>query len=72
VFLLPRGVVPLPLGALPQPGDVIGAAPPGDAPGAAPGTVAAPPLPQIRVASYADDFLAALSHKQSTLNGHGR
>src|SRR5260221_79061 len=28
VFLLPRGAVPLPMGALPQPGDVIGGQPP--------------------------------------------
>jgi len=28
VFLLPRGAVPLPMGALPQAGDVIGAQPP--------------------------------------------
>ena len=72
VFLLPRGSVPLPMGALPQPGDVIGAQPPGDAPAAAPGTAGAPPLPSIRVASYADDFLASLGHKQLThANGNG-
>jgi HK97 family phage portal protein len=78
VFLLPRGVVPLPQGAVPVAGDVIGAAPPGEQPGQpAPGDQpgqppGAPPLPQVRVASYAGDFLAGLSHKNSALNGRGR
>jgi predicted ABC-type ATPase len=75
VFLLPRGSVPLPVGALPQAGDVIGAQPPGDTPlGDAPGAPPTPPpLPQIRVASYADDFLASLGHKQlAHVNGTGR
>src|SRR6266568_2860602 len=81
VFLLSRGVVPLPQGAVLQPGDEIGAQPPGDIPpvipaGDAPGNPpAAPPLPQIRVASYADEFLADLARKRpdlSRVNGHGR
>ncbi len=81
VFLLSRGVVPLPQGAVLQPGDVVGAQPPGDIPpvipaGDAPGNPpAAPPLPQIRVASYADEFLADLARKRpdlSRVNGHGR
>jgi HK97 family phage portal protein len=70
VFLLPRGSVPLPMGALPQAGDVIGAQPPGEQPGMAP---PAPPTPQVRVASYADDFLASLGRKRlEHVNGHGR
>jgi HK97 family phage portal protein len=71
VFLLPRGAVPLPAGALPAPGDVIGAQPPGDQPGLQP---APPPLPQVQVASYADEFLADLARKRTVthVNGHGR
>jgi HK97 family phage portal protein len=72
VFLLPRGSVPLPMGALPQAGDVIGAQPPGAQPGTEPPP---PPTPQVRVASYADEFLADLARKRPELarvNGHGR
>jgi len=87
VFLLPRGSVPLPAGAVPQPGDVIGLQPPGEQPSAVPPgdqpgrPPSAPPLPQLRVASprdYADEFLARLpgKRKQTTdlarVNGHGR
>jgi hypothetical protein len=80
VFLLPRGSVPLPAGAVPLPGDVIGLQPPGDQPPAAvppgdqPGRPpSAPPLPELRVASYADEFLAGLARKQLTrVNGHAR
>jgi len=45
---------------------VIGAQPPGEQPGMAP---APPPVPQLRVASYADEFLAGLT--RPVLNGHG-
>jgi HK97 family phage portal protein len=75
VFLLPRGAVPLPMGALPQAGDVIGLQPPGVAPGTPPPgdqpgqPPSAPPLPQIRVASYADEFLAR--KRLTAVNGHG-
>lgn len=70
VFLLPRGAVPLPAGAVPQPGDVIGAQPPGEQPGLQP---PAPPEPQVRVASYADQFLDDLSRKRvAHVNGHSR
>jgi HK97 family phage portal protein len=79
VFLLQRGVVPLPQGATLQPGDVVGAQPPGDVPPSAippqdqPGQLSpAPPLPQIRVASYADEFLDQLARKRvAAVNGHG-
>ncbi len=78
VFLLPRGSVPLPKGAAPEPGDVVGLQPPGGAPdvappGDAPNTPpAAPPLPQVRVASYADQFLDDLSRKRlAHANGRG-
>jgi HK97 family phage portal protein len=70
VFLLQRGVVPLPAEAIPQPGDVIGAQPPGDPVGGQPGGVAPPPLPEIRVASYADEFLAR--RQLTAVNGHRR
>jgi HK97 family phage portal protein len=70
VSCCPRGSVPLPMGALPQAGDVIGAQPPGEQPGLAP---PAPPTPQVRVASYADEFLASLGRKRlQHVNGHGR
>jgi len=78
VFLLPRGAVPLPAGAVPAPGDVVGLQPPGEQPGQvppgdAPGMLKpAPPLPQIRVASYADEFLASLVREPPRVNGHGR
>ncbi len=82
VFLLPRGAVPLPAGAVPAPGDVVGLQPPGEQPpgqvppGDQPGMPGpAPPLPQIRVASYADEFLAGLARERPELariNGHGR
>src|SRR6266704_1867182 len=81
VFLLPRGAVPLPAGAVPAPGDVVGLQPPGEQPpgqvppGDQPGMPGpAPPLPQIRVASYADEFLAGLARERPELarvNGHG-
>jgi HK97 family phage portal protein len=68
MFLLPRGSVPLPLGALPAAGDVIGAQPPGGTPGDTGG--GPPPLPELRVASYADEFL---QRKQlDAVNGTGR
>jgi hypothetical protein len=71
VFLLPRGSVPLPVGAVPQAGDVVGAQPPGEPPGAVP-PGAPPPVPQIRVASYADDFLASLGRQRlARVNGNG-
>ncbi len=79
VFLLPRGSVPLPAGAVPAPGDVIGLQPPGEQPGMLPPgdepgrPPPAPPLPQLRVASYADEFLAGLARKQlAHVNGHAR
>ncbi len=71
VFLLPRGSVPLPMGAVPQPGDVIGGQPPGDQPGVAQGSPA--PLAELQVASYADEFLDDLSRKRlAHVNGHSR
>lgn len=70
VFLLPRGSVPLPMGQLPVAGDVVGEMPSGGPPGA-PG--AAPPLPEVRVASYADHFLDDLSRKRvAHVNGYSR
>jgi HK97 family phage portal protein len=70
VFLLPRGSVPLPMGQLPVAGDIVGAAPDPGPPGS-PG--AAPPLPEVRVASYADDFISELGRKRLThVNGHSR
>src|SRR5260221_206245 len=80
VFLLPRGSVPLPAGAVPQPrGGIRPPAPRHPAPAARPPRghpgppPSAPPLPQLRVASYADEFLAGLTRKQLTrVNGHSR
>src|SRR5260370_25370909 len=63
LFLLPRGSVPLPAAAAPQPWDVIGLQPPGEQPSAIPPgdqpgrPPSAPPLPALRGASYASDCL---------------